>query len=76
MRQENSNSSILPYRIHDLRVTCETRLATLGFNQDVRDAVIGHAKIGLQKTYNKYNYLKEKCDAVAAYETHILSLIK
>ncbi|TIW75090.1 MAG: hypothetical protein E5V53_30810, partial [Mesorhizobium sp.] len=32
------------YRIHDFRVTCETRLAHLGFNQEVRDAVLGHAK--------------------------------
>ena len=41
-------------------MTCETRLANLGFNQDVRDAVLGHAKPGLQKTYNKHDYLEEK----------------
>jgi hypothetical protein len=57
-------------------VTCETRLAKLGFNQDIRDAVIGHAKAGLQKTYNKYDYLPEKRQAVSAYETHILSLVR
>ncbi|MFC3440130.1 hypothetical protein ACFOKF_02780 [Sphingobium rhizovicinum] len=44
------------YRVHDFRVTCETRLADLGFNQDVRGAVLGHAKPGLQKTYNKHEY--------------------
>lgn len=51
-------------------------MARLGFNQDVRDAVIGHAKAGLQKTYNKYDYLTEKREAVAAYEMHIESLVK
>jgi len=66
----------VPFRIHDLRVTCETRLAKLGFNQDVRDAVIGHAKAGLQKTYNKYDYLTEKRRAAAVYESHILDLVK
>jgi integrase len=65
----------LPFRIHDLRVTCETKLAKLGFNQDVRDAVLGHAKPGLQKTYNKYDYLKEKAEALSAYQAHLMELI-
>jgi integrase len=66
---------IKPYRVHDFRVTCETRLAHLGFNQDVRDAVLGHAKPGLQKTYNKYDYLHEKRRALEAYGAHILELV-
>jgi hypothetical protein len=72
---ERPGATLTPFRVHDLRVTCETRLARLGFNQDVRDAVIGHAKAGLQKTYNKYDYLAEKREAIAAYESHIESLV-
>jgi hypothetical protein len=75
MTSEDPASTLVPYRVHDFRVTCETRLATLGFNQDVRDAVLGHAKPGLQKTYNKYDYLKEKGEALAAYEAHLMELI-
>jgi integrase len=60
------------YRIHDFRVTCETRFATLGFNQEVRDAVLGHAKPGLQKTYNKHDYVEEKRVALAAYTDHLI----
>ena len=74
--EEPPSRGLVPFRIHDLRVTCETRLAKLGFNQDVRDAVIGHAKAGLQKTYNKYDYLTEKRRAAAVYESHILDLVK
>ena len=37
------------YRVHDFRVTCETRLAHLGFNQEVRDAVLGHASPGCRR---------------------------
>jgi site-specific recombinase XerD len=73
---EQPSRDLVPFRVHDLRVTCETRLAKLGFNQDVRDAVIGHAKAGLQKTYNKYDYLTEKRQAASAYEAHILSLVQ
>ncbi|CAN7219483.1 tyrosine-type recombinase/integrase [Mesorhizobium sp. LjNodule214] len=63
------------YRIHDFRVTCETRLAHLGFNQEVRDAVLGHAKPGLQKTYNKHDYLEEKRRALQAYAEHLLAVV-
>jgi integrase len=75
MRADAMDAPLVPYRIHDFRVTCETRLATLGFNQDVRDAVLGHAKPGLQKTYNKYDYLKEKRDALSAYGAHLETLL-
>lgn len=67
--------SLANYRIHDFRVTCETRLATLGFHQDIRDAVLGHAKRGLQRTYNKYDYHNEKQRALEAYAMHIASLV-
>jgi integrase len=60
-----------PWRLHDLRVTCESRMARAGVTQDVRDAVLGHAKRGLQPIYNKYDYLAEKR---AALETYAASL--
>lgn len=72
----DKSATLRPYRIHDFRVTCETRLAHLGFGQDVRDAVLGHAKPGLQKTYNKYDYLAEKRAALAAYGRHIMEVCK
>ncbi|MEP9397623.1 tyrosine-type recombinase/integrase [Mesorhizobium sp. KR2-14] len=63
------------FRVHDFRVTCETRLAHLGFNQEIRDAVLGHAKPGLQKTYNKHDYLEEKRRALQAYAEHLLTIV-
>ena len=63
------------YRIHDFRVTCESRLADLGFNQDVRDAVLGHAKVGLQRTYNKHDYADEKRRALDRYAEHIMGVV-
>ncbi len=56
-------------------MTCETRLAQLGFSQDVRDAVLGHAKPGLQRTYNKYDYMDEKREALEAYAQHIMEIV-
>lgn len=67
---------IANYRIHDFRVTCESRLADLGFSQDVRDAVLGHAKVGLQRTYNKYDYADEKRKALDAYAQHVMGVVR
>lgn len=72
----SESATVLPnYRIHDFRVTCESRLADLGFNQDVRDAVLGHAKVGLQRTYNKHDYADEKRAALEAYAQHIMGVV-
>lgn len=70
----NPKAKLAAYRIHDFRVTCETRLANLGFNQEIRDRILGHAAPGLQKTYNKYDYGFEKREALEAYARHILKL--
>jgi integrase len=76
MKVGDLEAKLLYYRVHDFRVTCETRLAHLGFNQEIRDAVLGHAKPGLQKTYNKYGYFEEKKAALAAYAKHVTSLTR
>lgn len=75
LKLENLTQSLQNYRIHDFRVTCETRLATLGFSQDVRDAVLGHAKQGLQKTYNKHDYHDEKKVALEAYAALLCDVV-
>jgi integrase len=76
MKKADPDAVLADYRVHDFRVTCETRLAHLGFNQDVRDAVLGHAKPGLQKTYNKHGYLEEKRAALDAYAAHLMEVVK
>ncbi len=75
MQAKDQTATLSYFRVHDFRVTCETRLAHLGFNQEVRDAVLGHAKAGLQKTYNKYGYLNEKRAALDAYAKHIMAVV-
>jgi integrase len=76
MRADALAAELAYYRVHDFRVTCETRLASLGFNQEVRDAVLGHAKPGLQKIYNKHSYLDEKRAALSAYAKHLMEVVK
>lgn len=75
LRDESPDSSLPPYRVHDFRVTTETRLAALGFSPDVFGAVLGHSKQGLQRTYNKHDYMAEKREAMAAYSQHIMEIV-
>ncbi len=63
------------WRFHDLRVTCETRMAGLGITHEVRDAVLAHARPGLQKIYNKHDYADEKRAALDAYATHLMEVV-
>ena len=67
---------VAPYRLHDFRVSCETRLATLGVHQEIRDAVLGHAPRGLQRIYNKHSYLDEKREALGVYGEHMMEVVK
>ncbi len=68
-------STMEPFTLHDLRRTCETRMARLSVGREVRDAVLGHARDGLQRTYNKHDYLKEKREALAAYGAHVMEVV-
>jgi integrase len=76
MKADDPDAVLQKYRVHDFRVTCETRLANLGFNQETRDAVLGHAKLGLQKTYNKYDYSEEKIAALNEYANEIKRIVR
>ena len=60
---------------HDFRRTVETRMAALGIVQEHRDGVLGHAKPGLQKTYNKHDYEFEKREALARYAAHLMEVV-
>lgn len=75
MQEKDPDAALVGWRVHDMRVTCETRLADLGLNREIRDAVLGHAKPGLQRNYNKHDYFEEKHTALKAYAEHILKVV-
>jgi len=59
---------------HDLRRTCATFLAQLGFSDEVIDAVLNHKKTGVIKIYNRHKYDLEKQKALEAWERKLLSI--
>lgn len=72
---DDPKAELTPFTIHDLRRTCETRLAMLGVKEETRDAVLGHAKRGLQRTYNKHDYMEEKRAALDMYAKHVMKVV-
>lgn len=65
------------WRIHDLRRTVRTRLSekAMGVPYEVREAVIGHAKKGLDRVYDHHDYLEEQRDALAKWSARVLELV-
>lgn len=68
-----------PWRLHDLRRTTATRLANLGVQPHVVEAVLNHvsgAKAGVAGIYNRAAYTKEKTAALALLGEHITHLVR
>ncbi|MBL6854227.1 MAG: hypothetical protein ISS15_03010 [Alphaproteobacteria bacterium] len=76
LRKEDPNAQLPPYRVHDLRVTCRTRLTHLGIADDIAEAVIGHAQAALGKIYNKHDYIAQKRDALTKYADWLMAVVK
>jgi len=64
------------FRIHDLRRTVATRLAELGTRSEVIEAVLGHARPGLTRTYQLYSPVKEMRAALMVWEAALREIIE
>lgn len=63
------------FRPHDLRRTCATNLAALGFTDEIIDAVLNHVKKGVIRTYNLHRYDREKQLALEAWEQKLKGIV-
>ena len=51
--------------LHDLRHTIRTRMAALQVPENVAEMILGHAKKGMGRIYDEYQY---EAELLAAYE--------
>jgi hypothetical protein len=67
------------WRLDDLRRTCVTMVAELGFaTPHVVEAIVNHVSgttAGVPGTYNKALYLEERKQALAAWGRHVGNLV-
>jgi integrase len=74
-----SKSGISPWVIHDLRRTAATRMAELGVQPHIVEAVLNHvsgAKAGVAGIYNRAAYDKEKRAALTLWAEHVLAVVE
>lgn len=73
-KRMDEKTGVTGYRVHDLRRTFSTTMASLQVPLHVTEAILDHRSgsiSGVAATYNRYNYLKEMREALALYERHI-----
>ena len=49
-----------PFTLHDMRRTARTQLAALGVRREVAERCLGHAIRGVEGTYDRHDYFKER----------------
>ena len=64
-----------PFTPHDLRRTLRTRLAELGVQDVVAERVLAHKLQGILKVYNRYDYDKEKREALTQWENRLRVIV-
>jgi len=55
------------FTLHDLRRTARTHLAALGVRREVAERCLGHKLRGVEATYNRHDYFKERRLALAQW---------
>jgi integrase len=64
-----------PWRLHDLRRTARSLLARLKVPTEEAEAVLGHARPGIERTYNRHPYFEEKGAALQRLANEIERII-
>ncbi|MEM8751697.1 MAG: integrase family protein, partial [Pseudomonadota bacterium] len=76
-RRLDKTCGVADWVLHDLRRYFSSTMARLGVPLHVTEQLIDHRSqvSGVAAIYNRYNFLKEMREALAAYETHIFGLV-
>lgn len=60
------------FTLHDLRRTARTHLAALGVRREVAERCLGHKLRGVEGTYDRHDYFKERRAALARWAQLLL----
>jgi len=62
------------FTLHDLRRTARTHLAALGVRREVAERCLGHKLRGVEGTYDRYDYFRERRAALESWAALLLSI--
>jgi len=69
-------TAIPDWRTHDLRRTVSTALAKLGVEPFIRRRVLNHALEGVDKVYDRFDYLEPKRKALDLWAQHLAEIVE
>jgi integrase len=74
---EKQGHAFADFVIHDVRRTCRSRFSALADVQDVVcEALLAHVQPGIRATYNLYEYLPEKQEALQKWHAKLRAIIE
>jgi integrase len=59
------------FTLHDLRRTARTHLAALGIRREVAERCLGHKLRGVEGTYDRHDYFKDRRAALETWTAHL-----
>jgi len=65
---------VAAFTLHDLRRTCRTGLSKLKIPPHIAERVLNHSQEKIAGTYDTYDYLDEKREALEKWTVHLLSV--
>jgi len=76
LRGEDLAEVSLPHFVnHDIRRTVRSHLSRLKTTEEAREAVLAHARPGIKGTYDLYDYLDEKREALELWAARLRSIV-
>ena len=64
---------LLHFTVHDLRRTARTHLAALCVRREVAEKCLGHSARGVEGTYDRYDYFKERREALLMWTNVVVT---
>jgi hypothetical protein len=68
--------ALAPWHLHDLRRTMRSGLGRLSVPPHVAELAIGHARRGIEATYDHYDYRAEIAQALERWADHVLFVVE
>lgn len=66
---------LYPYVVHDIRRTVRSQLSRIKVAEEVREAILAHARPGITATYDHYCYLDEKREALELWTRRLHEIV-
>jgi hypothetical protein len=61
---------------HDIRRTVRSNLSRLRVTEEAREAVLAHARQGIQAVYDQHDYFDEKREALELWAARLRSIVE